>query len=361
MKDYEKIVNKFINGETKGKSGKYTIEGNRLAYKTLQEFRYIKPYQDNKLQSHINTIDKLRDAVKNNLIVLTDKTLNDLNENTCGVDYKALSSNTIATRLSNGQVIGNSSILPLVGRRMAFGNEVLNRQVAPVQTYMSTKIPMIPFSVFTESKLDINNLVVVDRGAEETVTRKTLRAYTEKGERKTRTIIQKVHFTGASLFRLGSKHFLFDIDRREVEHKIFNPFLVELPRTCGTIKDAYASLMPKEVSQAIKAKKKVLRQGEWFFIPSKVSKAMLTRNKVFGVKTDPTKEYWRRETLKLQAGTRNRPNYAQTGFVENKTAFVTGTVIHLGREHADLVLKGWYKALPNTAFDKSFTITGDVD
>ena len=44
----------------------------------------------------------------------------------------------------------------------------------------------------------------------------------------------------------------------------------------------------------------------------------------------------------------------------NKSHLVSGYVEHSGREHAKLVLKGWFKAIPNTS-TRSFTITGDVD
>ena len=112
---------------------------------------------------------------------------------------------------------------------MAFGNEVLNYKETEIQKHLATKIPMIPFSVFAEAKLDLNTMKLIDRGPEETVTRKR-----EVGENKDGTpkfIVEKVHFTGASLFTVGDKTFLFDIDRVEIKNQIFNPFLVEISST----------------------------------------------------------------------------------------------------------------------------------
>ena len=88
------------------------------------------------------------------------------------------------------------------------------------------------------------------------------------------------------------------------------------------------------------------------------------------------KDILRRVTL--QAGP-NRPNYAMGISLDHDQAvrghgvlddwqevrdravsYVTGKVEHSGREHAPLILKGWYRAVPNTATE-SFTITGDID
>jgi len=79
------------------------------------------------------------------------------------------------------------------------------------------------------------------------------------------------------LIKVKSKCFLFDVDRNELKNYRFNPFLVELPKPCKTIKEGYEMLKPKEVLSAEKKKIKVLRQGEWFFIPS--SKKIIEKSK----------------------------------------------------------------------------------
>lgn len=363
MGDYQRAVQAFLKGETAKTIGKFHCEGNQLVYRTVvkEEFRLGR----GDISSNRDMVKKLKKlhaaAIKGIVVLLGDWKPEDLLGDAerlsySTIEYKKLASNVVARRLPNGEYIGNSSVLGLIGRIVAFGNEKMNRVETDVQRYLSQFVPMLPFSVFQEAKLDLNSMVIKDRGQAETVVRKV-----QKGWKGNRRVFkdETIHFTGASVFQVESKTFLFDIDRREVKHKIFNPFLVELPRQAGTVADAYASLIPVEVSKAIRKGLDVQRQGEWFFIPTKVTKAMLKGKKVFGMGADAKKDRWTRETLRLKAGD-NRPNHAQIGFTDSKGAFVSGKIEHEGREHADLVLKGWFKAVPNTA-TKSFTITGDVD
>lgn len=264
----------------------------------------------------------------------------------------------IALKISQGEGIeplflGNSSILPLVGRRVSFGNESPNRSVTEIQQKLSLFITMLPFTVFSQAGLDLFQVKIRDKGLEESVTRKIEKYDTKKNENY--FVDEVVHFTGASLFDVSGKLFLFDIDRRELEHKVFNPFLVELGESSvKTIEEAYQSLKPKEVIEAEKLNLKILRQGEWFFIPVKES-------------FEPTKGnlQWRTDDegnmrFELRAG-ENRPNYATKGFRQSDNqVFVSGTVTHSGREHEALILKGWFKAVPNTSI-QSWQITGDID
>lgn len=266
---------------------------------------------------------------------------------------QSLEQNIIAVRLENGILLGNSSILPLIGRRSSFGHETLNRNVTEVQEKISQYIPMIPFNVFTEAGLNINKFEFVERGKEENITRKRV-VYNAK-KRKDETKIEKVHFTGASVFKVNDKYFLFDADRRELKHKIFNPFLVELNNPVKSIKEAYESLKPVEVIEAEKQGLKVKRQGKWFFIPVERDNFIPVIEEVINWKTNKKEVVNRR--LELRAG-QNRPNYAE--MFHEPTKYVSGKIEHSGREHADLVLKGWYKPVPNTSV-QSFTITGDID
>lgn len=287
-----------------------------------------------------------------------------------------LRENIIAKKISGGKdIIGNSSVLPLIGRRSAWGNEVENRGETEIQRRLSPLVTMIPFSVFIEAKLDLDSFKIIVRGPEEKVTR--LRN-TGKWDKDNKPIIveETVHFTGASVFSVSGKTFLFDIDRRELKHKIFNAFLVELPKPVKTIAEAYDILKPQAVKDAEAAGVEVKRQGEWFFIPvDAVTSKKLDR--IAGELPKPTdRDRWGRTEdnlyrMDLRAGN-NRPNTgkgmrldAQDNVVtgrdeKNATAYFTGAVEHSGREHAKLILKGWYTAVPNTA-TRSFTITGDVD
>lgn len=289
-------------------------------------------------------------AVKNALVYRTILTSNN------GTDME-LGQNIIALRIERqGETlfIGNSSVLPLIGRTSNWGRENLNRGVTEVQTRLSRHIQMIPFNVFIEANLNLHQIEILDRGEESTVIR-TEERYDSKKQKNVKHDVE-VHFTGASLFKVGGRLFLFDIDRREIKHKIFNAFLVELQVEATTIDEAYDTLKPKEVKDAEKKGLTVLRQGEWFFIPVKGEYKIETREIVWGDKKGKTEPM----PLDLKAGD-NRPNRVSNHHVKaDKSTLVTGRVEHSGREHAALVLKGWFKPVPNTSV-RSFTITGDVD
>lgn len=292
---------------------------------------------------------------------------------------------TIAIRIAQPDgstlVLGNSSILELVGAHTAWGSFQRNRRVTPIQRLLETMIPMLPFTVFEQAKLDISKVRVVDKAAPETITRKV---FVKRDYQNDRDIFREetIHFTGASLFEIDGTYFLFDIDRREIKNKVFNPFLVKLPGAVKTIAKAYASLKPTEVIKAEKRGLKVLRQGEWFFIPCAAPKLRneKTRQKKLAQHREMVKglrygsaEWHRAELermelerglprqLELRAG-RNRPNYVSRGLEVKRGQFlVSGTVTHSGREHEPLHLgTKWYRAVPNTATE-SWQITGDID
>lgn len=342
----------------------------------------------------------------------------------------------LATTLKDGTKLYNASRLQKCGthRRGA---------IAPIQKHMiDLKLPMIPFNVLQETKTDINKAKIIQKGKEEQIlmpkqrwneTRgryenvliKTTVYEQEKGKStKTRKLVktekagnawrntyittdnlEKRHFIGAILLRIGKKTYLFDIDRNEVKHYRMNVFLTQVKGEPKTIKAAYQALKPKQVTQAEKNKLKVKRQGEWFFIPRKGIKEPKEIEEVeseqYDMYVEPyetikalkrsshykrtlpkyrkmaeerfkdmKKEYERREALKgkdkvfryggeLQAGN-NRPNDASKMMKKNGKTYVKGRISHTGREHEDLNLKEWHEAIPNTAIN-SFTITGDID
>lgn len=316
--------------------------------------------------------------------------------------YSIPVSDTIALKLSNGLTIGNSSILPNVGKTVAYGNTNENRRETVIQRLLSDKIPMIPFNVFEEADLDLQTLKIVDQTGAETVTVDEQVEGNSRNNWKSTTREVNRHFTGATIFECDGKQFLFDVDRNELKHKIFNAFLVELPSKVSTVSEAYESLKPSEVKDALKQKLDVKRQGEWFFIPCEAPvipelnqdqaiMALLAstgaiRESIFNDEDNS----WRRDEVtkslvkligkkkvksmiedaekflntipkggQLKVGN-NRPNAVEKIVQIDGVTYATGTVSHTGREHKDLKLNSWHRAVPNTAV-KSFTIIGDVD
>jgi hypothetical protein len=246
--------------------------------------------------------------------------------------------------------IGNSSQMTVCGTKVSFGNRTRNwGETEPQRVLTKIGVPMLPFSVFIQAGLKVTQTRILDQSQSETVKREV------RKDRKGNAIFADVHYTGASLFQNGTSYFLFDIDRVEIEHGIFNPFLVELSRPVNTIAEAYDSLIPLAVRTAQSEGIPVLRQGEHFFVkvaePSQY-KADLARDSGSADENDSFK------TARLSAqGNRDH----EASMFNEKSGLVSGFVKHWGREHRDLDLTlGWYKPIPNTAV-KAFTITGDID
>lgn len=303
--DIDKAIKCFLSGQT-GKFGKYVATANALVYRTM----------------------------------ITEGTGMNVEQDIIALKIE---------RANETLFVGNSSILSLIGRTVSFGNVSNNRSVTEVQTRLSRHIQMIPFSVFMEAGLNLLNIDILDRGAEETLVRQEIK-YDSKLKKNVPHDVE-IHYTGASLFKVDGKTFLFDIDRREINHKIFNAFMVQLQTEVSTIGEAYEALKPKEVLDAEAKGLEVLRQGEWFFVPVKGEYEAKKASGRFD-----KKQY---EPMTLQAG-RNRPNTVQKYAVVGKNTYVTGTVEHSGREHHPLMLRGWFKPVVNTSI-QSFTLTGDVD
>lgn len=243
--------------------------------------------------------------------------------------------------------LANSSRLDATGTYMSFGRWHSGWGTTDIQKCLiNNGVPMLPFSAFIEAGLKITDIELLDQTGSETVKREVRK--TSKGK----SVYEKVHFTGASLFKLGDKYFLFDIDRAEIEHGIFNPFLTEMPVPVRTVAEAYLALVPALVKDALKRGLTVKRQGEHFFIK---------RHALNMLKPDKEKDF-KDELVNVQGRLTAQGNRDHVASMFNaKSELVSGMVEHNGREHKALDLSdGWYQAVPNTAV-KSFTLTGDVD
>lgn len=381
------VVDNFLAVKPKKRVwNNFRIEGNELAYHSTETliFRYNK--------DDLSSFNIFVDSIMSGTFKLLDKTYSTRSEleeylktTYRTVQYKTDSKDVIAVKLVDGTVLGNSSILPMIGRTFNYGNENSNRVVTVIQTILEQKVVMVPFSVFNQAKLDLFKYKSIEKSsAEKVIVSRTKNEYDHSKKAYVDIKFDETrHFTGASLFEVDGKQFLFDIDRNEIKHKIFNAFLVELPKKVKSISEAYESLKPADVIKAEKSGKKVLRQGEWFFIPTAAPKLpkLTIEQKCFAhtsrwdfernfpelkkteilklVKKSVALREKMPRALELRAG-QNRPNTAQMGVKVGNDSLVTGKISHSGREHKDLVLKGWYKCVPNTS-TKSFTITGDID
>lgn len=387
----------------------FKIDGNKLVYNSRDTVEIRGGYSNGK--ADFDKVDSIISAIESGEYELhSDYNLADIKAQLkkARIDkssyvstfkYAVPCTDTIAVKLSNGLVIGNSSILKNVGKTVAYGNVNYNDREALIQRILSEKISMVPFSVFDEAKLDITTLKIIDQSGSEKITVKERIPGDRYRASEERTVTR--HFTGATVFECDGKQFLFDVDRNELEHKIFNAFLVELPRKVKTVADAYDSLKPQVVKDAIAKGLDVKRQGEWFFIPCAAPKlpklsqdqAIVTLLRATGTLNDKGKlDSWRSErntvisnlvniigkdrlrflgkqanrlldsvprSAQLKTGD-NRPNAVECVVTIKGVTYVKGKVSHTGREHKDLQLKTWHKAVANSA-TKSFTIIGDVD
>lgn len=371
-----KVIDAFLNTDVATvQVEKYHVLNDALVYRSLVT---------EQLQIDPGKALQLFSLILSGALIPIDATLQELRQRHAGrpedvmrFQVRRLAENVIAMRIrladDSVQYVGNSSALPLIGRRVAFGREQVNRDETEVQARLSKLIPMVPFSVFQQARLDLNSMRIIERGPAETVTRKVESVWTDCKTGKPKYKLETVHFTGASLFAVGGSAFLFDIDRREIEEQVFNPFLAKLPSVVGSIAEAYESLKPQAVKDAEAIGVPYRRQGEWFFLPVPSEQAALF-DAVAG-------QPGALRPITLKAGP-NRPNTCETGLsVYNgevvmlargdrrddwqdvqagAVSYVKGAVKHTGREHADLVLDGWYMPVPNTATE-SFTILGDID
>lgn len=270
--------------------------------------------------------------------------------------YRSLSTvdgytqDVICIRLvQGGQVhyLGNSSRLSVEGTNISFGKRSRNWRETPSQALMQTiGVPMLPFRAFIEAGLKVTSTVIVDQSGPEKVKRVTGQ------DRNKKPKLEDVHFTGASLFQIGTKLFLFDIDREEIKHGIFNPFIVEIPKEVSTIEKAYDALIPIEVRTAMVEGKTVLRQGEHFFIK-------VAEQDTFTPDKEKSEFTEKVEQVRARLSAQGNRDHVCTMF-NKASGLVSGEVEHMGREHKNLELKGWFKPVPNTAV-RSFTISGDID
>lgn len=234
-------------------------------------------------------------------------------------------------KIVGNTILGNASgLMPM---KSYTGN--INWAGGPqaIQSIMEEMFVMVPFRTFEQANLDISKMRMVEKAKPELIE-------LENGPR---------HFTGAMVFEVDGRYFIFDLDRNEVTLKNWNVFLTEVPRKVTSVADAYESLKPDEVRHAERfMKKPAPRQGEWFFLPVGP-----------GVKVTPRKlnKWMGGLQLKSPDGRGGRPHMVSQMSAEG---FVRGRVSHTGGEHITITLKEWHRPVMNAGVF-SFKVDGSVD
>ena len=177
----------------------------------------------------------------------------------------------VAFRDAMGEVFMNSAVLDItIFEREFMGKQsLIQAEIRKVSKYN------IPFNVLASANLKLSETKVIEAGPAST------HIITNNYKKEER------HFTGALLLENAGRKFLMDIDRREIEHGIFNAFFVEVSSHVKSIAEAYDSMVPEAVKKAIADGIEVQRQGEWFFI---ATDKVLTLHKDKVLRWDSSKE-----------------------------------------------------------------------
>jgi hypothetical protein len=280
----------------------------------------------------------------------------------------------VAFRDKNNNVFMNSQYLDVstIEKNFLGGQSVIQKEIRKIANYT------IPFNVLDAAKLKLSETTVLENGPE---------SDHNLGSGVTR------HFTGALLLENHGHKFLMDIDRQEIKYNLFNVFFVEVKKHVKTIEEAYDSMMPDEVKQAIRNGIEVKRQGEWFFIDAKKTINVQRKNIKTWLSNNDRKSTDIIVSRYDVAHGKGRPNslYRTINAGKEIDDLVCGNVSHSGREHKTIdlgafkdngkeisfnevqiqylvddmhkqeliALKLW-KLVPNTTV-ANFTITGDVD
>ena len=227
----------------------------------------------------------------------------------------------VAFRTSENKIVLNSQQLSV----SSFESRVLGGQSIIQKTVRSLADLSIPLNVLESANLKLNETKVLEKGPEED--------FTFGGENR--------HFTGALLLENSGRKFLMDLDRREIEHGIWNPFFCEVDSKSRTIEEAYDSMIPAKVKEAMSKGIKVLRQGEWFFI--KTDKTVkVGENQYFRWESNENRDSFGVHTARISHG-KGRPNtllIVKNSQDESMNGLVCGVVEHSGREHKPLSLGG---------------------
>jgi hypothetical protein len=344
------------------------------------------------------------------LFVLQYKNPNGINRYT---GKKVTTEEVLAYRFPDGSCICNANQIRSAGHGTIYGTtdrEGENTLQKLLQTYGAVPIP---FTLFTESKLDVRDFAWVCKPVPETVTVKITEQVYNRETQLYEDVVKNIdrHFVGAAVFKIENEVFFFDIDRQELDHGIFNAFITKLPAVARTVKEAYDLLMPDEVKTAVENGVDIKRQGEFFFVkvsdecpseatpltkedktvlkckpsrfgymePGEIDRNTITYEHLkfpeselttpdriaFNKALDKYQEVVSKITARFPKqgtlGKSSSSSHHVGRYIEFEgSVYASGRVEQSRRQHADLMLNGWYKVIPNTGVF-SWTITGRVD
>jgi hypothetical protein len=170
------------------------------------------------------------------------------------------------------------------------------------------------------------------------------------GREKTRT----VHTLGDSVVRVKDRYYLSAVDETGVGAGMY--FLAELltDRAPQTLEDAFNALKPPAVREAEARGSNILRQGEWFAIPTMLRTSELMRDVEQGIAA------YRLNHVLGNDGHHQLEEAVIYRVGDRKgQVFARGVLTHTKKEHTDLDLGAirWYLIVHNVA-GAAYTLTG---
>lgn len=268
-------------------------------------------------------------------------------------DNKSLKIHVCVARKVGDVFIGNGSSFTFQKNNETGKVTPISHGRLKIQEFIEDMMVMVPFQTFKEAQLDLDSMVIVDRGGPEFLNVKR-RKWSKESE--------DIHFMGSLLFKIEVRmrsreiqsqreaYYLFDIDRNDVAVGVMNPFLSKLSRPVTSIADAYDSLKPQEIKDAERfLGKPCPRHGEWFFVPVQGE---------FTPLQSESRDKTRWEKTRAQLSNKgSRPHFVSD---LSQEGYVRGKVWHGGGEHEDIELPTWHKPCGNGAVE-SFKISGAID
>lgn len=263
----------------------------------------------------------------------------------------------LAVRLKDGSILTN-------GARFETPIDMHQEELISALERSQRRFAVVPFHSiaaawtdgvvddWSNAPFDISDLqeevsVVVPSGGEEW---KGVEVKDKNGRVTKRTI----HTLGDSVLRVKDRYYLSGVDETGRGNGMY--FFAELATRHAppTLEEAYNALKPKAVREAEGRELNVLRQGEWFAIPARVSTSELMRDVERGIAAYRQRHVLGRdghheleEAVLYKAGERKGQVYAR------------GVLRHTQDEHTDLDLGTvrWYLVVHNVV-GASYTLSG---
>ena len=162
-----------------------------------------------------------------------------------------------------------------------------------------------------------------------------------------------IHTLGDSVVRVKDRFYVSAVDETGVDSGMYFFAELQTERPPASLEEALTLLKPKVVQEAEARGANVLRQGEWFAVPVKITTSELMRDVERGIAVwqqghilGRDGHHMLEEAVIYRAGPRKGEVYAR------------GVVRHTREEHMDLHLRGLWHLIVHNIQGASYTLSG---